>query len=462
MIAEVKIPIAQICRIFTAVTLILLFSARIANAAEAISDRLSVAPDADEARTLMNDGKFKEALAILRPLAKANPKHTDIHFLLGLSAMESSRKDTIAEENQEALLDEAIATFHAILIDMPDLERVRLELARAFFYKKEDRLARHHLERVLAGKPPVPVAANIQRFLAEIRARRRWSLYLGSALKSSTNIRRASDAEIINIFGLPFHLDTDESRKSGVGISLWAGGEYQYPLGEHLRLRLGSEIALEEYPGSRFDQNFLSGYVGPLWLMNQDTTVSLVVSARQLWLETSPYFLDLGVGSEIIRRLNRRIVLTGRASWHDREYRAKESLDGSLLDFSLEVSWQFTPTLKTDATIGYAKEHTNAKNRRNSTRWVRIGTSVALPRGFTLGGSVEYRPTEYQGNWFPFTDGSPRKDRTEIWRASILNRGFTVHGFSPKFVVTHERRNTNAQIYDYERTSGEVSFVRQF
>ena len=458
----VTMTIKQACHVLAGVTLFLLFAVSSATATDAESNRPSTTLGESEARTLINSGKFNEALAILRPLAKAHPKHTNIHFLLALAAIESSRKAKTTEEDQAALLDEAIAVLHAVLIDQPDLERVHLELARAFFYKREDSLARRHFERVLAGKPPAPVAANIRRFLIEIRARRRWSMYLGGAVTPSTNIGRASDSEIINIFGLPFRRDADEPRRSGVGLSVWAGGEYHYPLGERLRLRLGSDAAREEYPGVKFDQTFLSGHAGPLWLMNRDTTVSLVADARQRWLETSPYYLDLGARSEIRHRLNRRVALTGRASWYDREYRTHEFLDGSILDVSLHGTWLVTPTLQANAAAGHANEDTKAKTWRNDSRWGRIGVSVALPRGFTLGGSGEYRKTEYEGNWFPFTDGSARKDRTEILQASIFNRAFTLYGFSPQLVVTHEERKTNAQVYDYKRTNGEVRFVRQF
>ncbi|MCY3803485.1 MAG: hypothetical protein OXG06_03645 [Gammaproteobacteria bacterium] len=124
-----------------------------------------------EARTLILSGRFGEALTRLRPVAKAYPANTDIHFLLALSAIESSRMAK-SPQVQMALLDEAIAALHAILVDQPGLVRVRLELARAFFYKREDRLARMHFEQVLAGQPPGPVVSNVQRFLAKIRARR--------------------------------------------------------------------------------------------------------------------------------------------------------------------------------------------------------------------------------------------------------------------------------------------------
>ncbi len=412
-------------------------------------------------RTLIQQGKYEAASTSLRHLAESRPEDTNSRFLLAFSLIEHSRQ-VGTKEMQEALLDEAIAVLHAILINHPGLVRVRLELARAFFYKKEDGLSRKHFERVLAGKPPAPVAANIQRFLNEIRARKRWSMYLGSTLKPSSNIGRNSETEIINIFGLPFRRDTVEEEKSGVGLSVWAGGGYWYPLAPRLRLRFGTDLAREEYPGKEYDQSFLGVHAGPEWFLDANTSVSLLLDARRRWLVTTPYYFDFGARSEIKHRLNRRLWLTGRASWHDREYREADYLDGSVLSVSVDGNWILMPTLRLEAALGYSDEHTTTKMWRHDTRWGRIGASMSLPRGFTVGGSTEFRRTRYEGNWFPFTSGTPRKDRTKIYRASVHNRAFTLYGFSPQFVLTHEEKNTNSQVYGYDSTSGEIRFVRQF
>ncbi|MXY14808.1 MAG: tetratricopeptide repeat protein, partial [Proteobacteria bacterium] len=111
----------------------------------------SSAPDESEARALLNSGQFEEALTVLRPMTKAHPGHTNIHFLMALAAIESSRVVQASKEEREALLDEAIAALHAILINHPGLVRVRLELARAFFYKEEDTLARQHFSFLVGG-----------------------------------------------------------------------------------------------------------------------------------------------------------------------------------------------------------------------------------------------------------------------------------------------------------------------
>ena len=416
-----------------------------------------------EAQALVRQGKFEEALKILRPLARDNPDDKDVLFLIGLSATEASRQPDVAEADRDALLDEAIAALRAMLIDHPDLVRVRLELARAFFLKGEDSLSRRHFEQVLAGNPPEAVAANVQRFLSQIRARRRWSMYFGAAVAPDTNIGGASDERIIYIRGLPFRRDAEELTTSGVGVSVWTGGEYQYPLGDRLRLRAGGDISRREYSGARFDQLVVSGHAGPRWLAGSNTEVSLLANVRRRWTGSAPDHDDVGLRAETRHRFSRQVTANVRASWHDRRYRTRTFLDGPVADFSLGGAWVITPILRADAAVGYGHERPETERYRQTRRWLRAGVTAALPLGFTVGVSGQLRWTDYEGNWLPFTSGGePREDRTRSLRASVHNRAFTLYGFSPQLSLVNEVRTTNAQLYDYKRTVGELRFVRQF
>ena len=158
----------------------------------------------------------------MRILAPDHPDQTDVRFLIGLAGIGAATRPDTDDEQRTLLLAEAIEALHAILINRPDLVRVRLELARAFFIKGEDTLSREHFERVLAGKPPQAMAANIQRFLSAIRARRRWSAYLGLSIAPDTNVNAVSDAEYIYINGLPFRRSNNALASSGIGRG-WAG-----------------------------------------------------------------------------------------------------------------------------------------------------------------------------------------------------------------------------------------------
>ena len=387
-------------------------------------------------------------------------------FRAGMEAVESSQGPGVPEAGREALLDEAIAAFREMLVADPTLVRVRLELARAFFLKGEDRLARRHFERVLAGNVPPPVAANVRRFLAEIRARRRWDLHAGFALAPDTNIGAGSDERVIyiNVGGarLPFTRDAEELTTSGIGLSVWAGGEYQHPLNERLRLRAGADASRREYEGSRFDQTFVSGHAGPRWLIGRRSEASVLASVQRRWSATAPHHDALGARLEAGHRFTRRVTASARASWHERAYRTETHLDGPTMDVSLGGAWVVTPTVRAEAAAGWGRDRPETERWRHERRWVRVGATTALPKGFTVGASGELRRADYEGNWFPHTAGEPREDRTYSLRASVHNRAIAWKGFSPQLSLVHEVRDTNAQLYDYERTGGELRFVRVF
>ena len=383
-------------------------------------------------------------------------------FRQGMKAVEaaSAEKD---EDRRSELLDRAIATFRKMLIANPRLVRVRLELARAFFLKGEDGLARQHFERVLAGNPPAGVALNVNRFLAQIRARKRWSMRVGFALAPDTNLGGGSEERIIYIHGLPFRRDQEELTRSGIGIAAWAGGEYQYPLSPRWRLRAGGDVHRKEYREREFDRMTVAGHVGPRWLIGRGTEASLLASVRQHWIADEADHRDIGARTELRHRLSRRTTGHVALSRHERRYEERDRLDGPVTDLSLGAGWVASPTIRIDAAVGWGKDKPETERYRNERRWMRLAATAALPYGFTVGASGTLRWTEYEGNWFPFTeDGSPRSDITRHLRVFAHNRAFTVGGFSPQVSLVREDRTSTAQLHDYERTSGELRFVRLF
>ena len=460
----------RLCRALAAAAFLLLA----VPAPVAAESALSPDAGAAKARALFDGGRPDQALEVLRPLARSHPGRTNIRFLLGLSATEASRMPDVSEADRNALLEEAIATLLAILVDRPELVRVRLELARAFFYKGEDTLARGHFERVLAGEVPEAVKVNVQRFLVQIRARRRWTMYMGAALLPDSNIGSGTDEEVIYInvsgFELPFDFNpAEEQTASGVGASLWAGGEYQHPLGERLRLRAGADVSRREYSGRRFDSTNLSVHAGPRWLVGRRTEASVLASARRRWAGTSIEHDALGARIEARRRLMPRVTANARASWHQRDYRSSEDLDGPLVDVSLGGTWTISPILRANSSIGYSQERPSRLNRRSQSRTLRAGLTVALPWGLNAGGSALFRWTDYEGlevlqhrpRGCP-PDCPSREDRTRTLSLSLHKRDFTLYGFSPQLLVTREERDSNAQLISYDRTHAELRFVRQF
>ena len=414
----------------------------------------------------MRERRFEAALGVLRRLVERYPEQPNARFLLGLAARRGAQQPGLAETAREALLDEAVGAFRFMLVRDPGLVRVRLELARAFFLEREDGLARQHFERVLAAKPDPAIAANVHRFLAAIRARKRWSLHAGAALAPDTNIGRGSDARTIYLRGYPFVRDEDDLPRSGVGLSVWAGGEYQHPVARRLRLRAGGSISRREYPRVEFDRTFASGHAGPRWLPDPASEASLLASARRLWRGGVRDFDEFGIRIEVLRRLGRRSTGAVLASWHERRHRRSTWLNGPALELSVRTGFVATPVLRFDVAAGWARERPrdDAANRFRHTRlWLRPGASLDLPWGITLQGSAQWSRTGFADSFGLLTpSGDRRDDRSRAFRMSVNKRDWTLFGFSPRVSLAHERRSSNTQGAEYRRSGAELSAVRLF
>ena len=434
-------------------------------ATRSVGDAPSPVSAVTEAQALIRSGFFEEALSVLAPLLQGDTVLADALFLYGLAAVGASQKPGTAKERSDALLDLGTGIFHTMLEVRPDLVRVRLELGRALFLKGEDSLAKEHFERVLAGNPPSPVVRNVNRFLDRIKARKRWSVRVGLTLAPDSNVSGVSDNRTIWIdtgFGrLPFTYE--KAPKSGIGIATWVGGEYRYPLSYHSLLRVGADVSRREYRGSEFDRMTLLAHVGPRWLIGSDAEVSVLAAMRRNWRAGDGHYLDTGLRIEGNRQLSRRTTASLETAWFDRNHDDIADLDGPVMDVSLGLSHLLTPTLIADLRLGWSRERPERKNQRNKGRWVQAGMTAVLPSGFTVGGSAALRWTNYEGNWFPFTEGGrARKDLTRVFRLSVHHRSFALWGFSPRLSLVREKRMSNAQLHSYGRTFGELGFVRLF
>ena len=389
-------------------------------------------------------------------------------FRIGMQALaEAEQTDDRAARRER--YNRAIAAFRLILVNRPDLVRVRLELARAFFLKGQYDLARRHFELVLAGGVPPPVAANVRVFMNAMQTRKRFTGYFGAAIAPDSNLNAASESEVIyidTIFGrLPFQREGDFGAESGLGISVWGGGEFQHPdpRNERLRLRIGADAAVREYPGGDFDQWFLAAHVGPRWLASPTTELSLLGTVQRQWLGGSPYADEIGVRLELDRRLTSRLWGRGTASARKRNH-LHDFLDGPVTGFTLDLAWTPAPVLRVHWNAGYEHSHAMSVHWRNLSRWLRVSTSLVLPLGFTLGTSAQVRRTRYDGSGQAHLTlhGRQRFDRIRTVGVTVLNRAVTLFRFSPQLALVHEVRATNAQAQDYERNRAELRFVRQF
>ena len=146
-----------------------------------------------------------------------SPKQIEADFLAGLRALQAGDSGS------------AIRIFRAILAERPELPRVRLELARAYFVAREWERSRREFFAVLSSGVPETVKANVLRFLRAIDARRGFDWNLSVAFSSSPQARRNFDTDkvLVDVLGTPLPFTIEREEDGDYGVSATGSAEYR-------------------------------------------------------------------------------------------------------------------------------------------------------------------------------------------------------------------------------------------
>ena len=166
----------------------------------------------------------------------------------------------------------------------------------------------------------------------------------------------------------------------------------------------GADLFLQEYSGSRFDQSIVSMHVGPHWLINGATEASLLAVARQRWVGTDPYSDDLGM------RFESSIGLCA-TGWERPKLLVPASLQA--VRFS---EWNFAGFYRQRVMAGDFEpsggcevriypDRPGLEMQQSDTPWGALGASVALPRGYTVGGEFAFYRARHKADWSTLTQG---------------------------------------------------------
>ena len=201
---------------------------------------------------------------------------------------------------------------------------------------------------------------------------------------------------------------------------------------------------------------------GPRWLIAPGTEASLLAVANCHWRGSSVSHDELGLRFEWRHRFGRRILLNFNGSWRERNWNEEPDRDGPVVNLGFGARYQASPVLVLNASVFGERDRPDQATRRTRTLGLSLGFSRDLPRGFTIGVDASLNRTRYDEIGIQTSDGGRRVDRTGGLSMNLTKRDLTIGGFSPRLTLGHSTRDSNAVFQDYERTYGEISFVRQF
>jgi tetratricopeptide (TPR) repeat protein len=403
--------------------------------------------DVQAVQLLINNNRMVDAKRLLDHDLISQPDDSELLFLRAMVAVAEKDYDT------------AISLFRRILVHEPEAERVRLELARAFFLKGDYDNADRQFRFARAGDIDDTVKANIDHFLSAINHLREWTVNFSLALAPDTNQNAATSASQINIYGLPFALDKNARRQSGIGVAGDIGGEWSPLLSDDLKARVGADLSRTDYSGGQFDDMTLSGYAGPQFLF-QNWDVSVLGTGFQRWYANQDYLsgfggkiaADYGITSDLL------IGASFGAQALTDDFIPDQS--GPLYSTQLTGTYVLSPSSLFQLQLGFNRQNAQTGAYSYSGVWFGGSYSQDLPFGFSAGFQPSYFITRYDDELIAF--GKTRADNALVLAFTVLNRRFDYHGFTPRFSYVFTEQHSNIPIYSFTRSQFQIGLTSLF
>jgi outer membrane protein len=399
------------------------------------------------AKAAIASGNDALARQVLDRLAASAPADIETNFLLATL------------DAKEGKLDAAIARYRRILLDHPDLVRVRLDYALALFRAGDDDNADYNFRLALDAQVPDAVRDQVMAYLHAIRARSRFRYDVAASVAPDTNINAGPAASEITLFGLPFTPSDTTKRQSGVGAMVSVSGEERYPIEDTLRWRSNAGLWRTEYPGGQFDDMILRTEMGPQFLW-QDWDASALGVYTQRWYGNDPYDNGAGPRLEFSYRGFQRFRLESDFEILRLGYHTETFENGNYLSANFYPDITLPPTAFVRPILGFIRQITQSPVFADTGYRLGLGYHQELTHGITVELQGEMLLSYYDAPSALF--GTTRRDQTLQLQASIYRRDWIVFGFDPVFGVIFTRNASNQALYAFRREQFDLGFTKEF
>lgn len=399
-----------------------------------------------ELRLLIEQGKADEAYR----LGRATPEQLgapDFDLAFGVAAVNAGKAS------------EGVLALERFLLNFPDHEAARVELARGYFALGEDERAREEFEAALARKPPPAVAAVIEEYLAAIRVRAAkyqptaMAYFMLGAGHDSNPRAGVSNPEItLPVFGPVTVVDSglrrgDRAQEAGAGIRVTA------PFSAGVTAFATGSADVMQFPEvGDFDQATFAGATG-------------VAGREGRWgWRGAANFSYQKLGGSPYRRVR---GLSFDGSWMpDGANAVSAGLQGGRFAhegvnavrdsdyFAVTAGWRrllpgaWRTEVEVSGNAGREKNRLEARqDLSRDMRGARLAGSVSPWRGWTIGAGASWLRSDYAE-----PDLALQTTREDRYAAADLSVEWR---FAPSFSARAEflaaRNRSNLELYEYER-----------
>jgi len=405
----------------------------------------------DRAKQLLEQRRAREAYELLLPHESARAGDVEYDYLLGIAA------DDAGEHER------AVFALERVLALQPQNHLARAEIARAYLAMGERDAARREFETVRGQPIPEQAKANIERFLAAIRAadttRVDGFIELGAGYDSNVNAATsAAQVALPALGGVIATLDPLTTRRGDSFGALAGGISVTHKLSEAWALVGNASGSARLHPHEdQFDQMTLDGSLGARWSRGSDA-ITLGGQLQSFQLDYARYREVAGAVAQWQHSYddNRQISLFGQHARLRYPTQSLRDADRDVLGIAYGHAFtvRYAPVVFGSAYAGRERQLASEVPNVGYDLWgVRVGAQLSFGRGWGVFASAAYEERDYGGSEPIFLE--TRRDRQTdlgIGVSYLLRAHTTVIA-----QVAYTDNRSNIPISQFDRTVAGIS-----
>lgn len=375
-----------------------------------------LAAPADEVKALMDTGRAADAYALGKrtPEALGDP---GFDFYFGIAAIDTGHAG------------EGVLALERYLLNFPENQSARLQLARGYFVLGDDARAREEFEDLRKLNPSAAIVADIDRFLDAIRLREsRYNvstgLYIEAGIGVDSNVNAGVASSNISLPNFGNVLVSQTGTKTGDSFAhLGAGGYVTYPIAPGVALFGNGQAELKLHAhDTQFDQGNYN-VSGGVSVLREKNLYRVGLNHNLVTIENDRFRTSTGISGEWQYQLDERqsfnlgaqlarLKYTGANSTRDADFYGVSAGYRRLFSHA----WQ--PILSVMVNAG--QENVIADGRDDLSRDIyggRVGVSFSPAAQWGASFGYTYQNSKYQAPDAFFT--TTRKDEYHALDAAV-------------------------------------------
>ena len=411
----------------------------------------------DAARRWIEAGEPAKALALLHQAMQTARRAAGATDTTGIRFMAAQALLKMGRPREAAAILGQLASEH------PELDRVQLDYAASLFAIGRDEEA-GDLFRDMWRKEDLPPAVrrNVERFLEQLRARRRLQVDLDVGLWSDDNVNNAPERDTVEVPAFPGREFTTSERPVRAWVArTGASLRWRRPITGSGRTSIETRASVARntaHNASAYNRTWASVSVGPrvryaveVAGRRRPGTVHADTGVERRWRGGKPYAVSLwgGLG------LEQTVAGTWRLGLFTRYWRTRYDAGGKGRDpdgrrHGLYVARRLGLG-NLIAGGAFSRETPERRDLRWTSREAWLGYSVSAGRDIHLSARIHGTETSF-GGAHPLLL-KRRRDRTQGASVTISHRAITWRGYLPEITLERTRTRSNIPLYDrYGRT----------